>query len=160
MRQLENLEEINSQVSRILVGAQFDCIRVFSAVWILGFFRSGIAVDLPNEIWASTSGAIHRQKNTTEVNAKQDAILPFPENRASILGDLYLLIGQDVLEASISPSGKLCISFSECKLYFEDDHETFEEVWSLMSDSPDVNADHRWYIYLSDKGRVGATVHV
>lgn len=147
----------STSIARLLTGLSLDSLRVHSTILLLGFYRTEANHDLPGEVWISCSG------NVQLINLGNDALAPdesdadFFARRASILGKIYQLIGATIDGAGIDPSGALIISLRAGEIRFERDDESFEEIWAVMSDSPDVSDAHRWYIALEDSGTVGAT---
>ena len=140
----------------LLRGAQLDTIRVYSLIIQLGFVGLGRADNLPDEVWVSVSGTLHVKGDTSmvwEVAPPQG----FIARRASVLGEVYRLIGQEVTAADVSDSGALQIHLGGKLLRAEADDDTgLEEVWSVASDSPDAAADHRWHVSLDDSGAISA----
>ena len=134
-------------VSILLVGAQLDTIRAYSLIMQLGFIRSAPSQGLPAEIWVSVSG---------ELITGDTAACPtvdFFERRAQALGAAYHLIGRQVTAAYISESRALQIDLGDGSLRVQaDGDDNLEEVWAVMSDTPDASVEHRWYVALDDTG--------
>ena len=85
--------------------------------------------------------------------------LDFFARRASMLSAVYRLIGQEVTAASVSDSGALQIHLGDKHLRAgADDHANLEEVWSVVSDSPETTADHRWHVSLDEFGALFARI--
>lgn len=143
-------------VSDLLRGAQLDSIRVYSLIVQLGFVCLGRAGNLPDEIWVSISGSLFVEGDTSMVGESESS-RDFFARRASALGEVYRLIGQEVAVAGVSDSGALQIRLGGKSLRAEADDDTgLEDVWSVSSDSPDVTADHRWHVSLDDSGAISA----
>jgi hypothetical protein len=152
------IEDAVKATSQLLVGASLDSFRVFSTVLLIGFYRSDSGPGLPNEVWLSCSGRIIvNEKGTFTLNVNQDE--DFFLQRVSVIGKLFKLIGSSVEAVAISPSGILSFEMDGVEIRCEPDKENFEEIWTVMSDSPDTSEDHRWYIALDDNGEVGGQIY-
>lgn len=142
----------------LLRGAQLDTIRVYSLIVQLGFVCLGRAGNLPDEVWVSVSGTLLVEGDTSMVGESASS-RDFFARRASALGEVYRQIGQEVTAASVSDSGALQIHLGGKSLRAEADDDTgLEEVWSVVSDSPEATADHRWHVSLDDSGAIYARV--
>lgn len=146
-----NGQRASKVVSDLLYGAQLDTIRVYSLIIQLGFVCLGRASSLPNEVWISISGTLLVEGGTSTVRELASS-RDFFACRASILGDVYQLIGQEVAAANVSDLGVLEIHLGGCRLRAEADDTDLEEVWSVVSDSPEPTVDHQWYVVLDDSG--------
>jgi hypothetical protein len=155
------MNAINSQVatktvSKLLRGAQLDTIRVFSVIVQLGFIRIDIMQDLPQEIWIVISGNLRVEKRFEKV-FKKNRSGDYFGRRANALSDCYRLIGREVIDVSVLDSGRLEISINQAKICVEMDQEgNLEEVWSVMSESPNPVENHEWYVALDDSGQLSA----
>lgn len=148
----------STAIARLLTGLSLDSFRVYSTILLLGFYRADANDELPGEVWISCSGNVRHINPRNSERAADEFDTDFFVRRASILGKIYHLIGAIIIGADIDPSGALTISLPTGKIRFERDDESFEEVWAVMSDSPDVSGAHRWYIALEDSGVIGATI--
>lgn len=152
---LVNAQVASGVVSDLLRGAQLDTIRIYSLIVQLGFVCLHAAGRSPSEVWVSVSGNLFVEEDPLmrESRSSRD----FFACRESALGAVYRLIGQEVTAATVSESGALRIDLGGKHLRAEaDDGENLEEVWSVVSDSPDTNADHRWYVSLDESGALSA----
>jgi hypothetical protein len=155
---LVNAQAASEVVSDLLCGAQLDTIRVYSLIVQMGFVCLGAAGNSPDEVWVSVSGALNVGEDHSTVG---ESALPqeFFARRASAIGAVYQLIGQKVTAASVSESGALQIQFGGRRMRAEADKDAnLEEVWSVVSDSPETTTDHRWYVSLDDSGALSARV--
>ena len=154
---------VNSQVaseviSSLIRGAQLDTIRVYSLIIQLGFVRIDASEELPAEIWVSVSGNLLKEQISAEAGDSNSAGDQFGR-RAIVLAETYLLIGKEVTAASVSESGTLHICLGGASLRAEADNDgSLEEVWTVMSDTPDTTADHRWYVVFDDSGVLSARI--
>ncbi|MEQ1718705.1 MAG: hypothetical protein ABL907_22420 [Hyphomicrobium sp.] len=146
----------SSIINKLLSGMSLDSFRVYSAIILIGFIRSNSPGDLPTEAWISVSGALSVESLGSDLEESEDLNLKgdFFAARASVLGSLYRLIGGVVTTACVSPHKTLEIELGEKRICVHDDEDDFEEVWAVMSDSPDVNDTHQWYVALDDAGRI------
>lgn len=153
---LINAQDRSGVISALLYGTQLDTIRVYSLIMQLGFIRLGAAKSLPNEIWVSLSGNLCLAgEPSIGVNPSMD----FFERRAHALGAVYQLIGKKVTAARVSDSGALQIDIGGTCILVEADQDTnLEEVWSVMSDSAETNANHRGHVSLDDSGALSAKI--
>jgi hypothetical protein len=140
-------------VSNLLHGTQLDTIRIYSLIVQLGFIRTDRTSEssaLPSEVWVTVSGDFCVEMSPkTESGTTRD----FFEKRSLMLARAYLLIGKEVTFANVSKSGLLEIHLMNNIIYAKpDDEENMEEVWTVTSESPDVNFHHQWYISLDDTG--------
>jgi hypothetical protein len=142
-------------VSALLGGAQLDTIRAYSLVMQLGFVRLSANDGLPKEIWVSLSGKFSVEGEPS-ATGRGSSTEDFFGLRASTLGAAYLLIGKQVTAASVSDSGSLQIDIGGKHFRAEADNANLEEVWSVMSDSPEATSDHRWFVALDDSGALSA----
>lgn len=151
---IANMLQASDAVSTLLRGAQLDTIRIFSLVLNLGFVH-GNRIGLPNVIWVSLSGAlsIDQKSNPKSTPSGRD---DFFEVRGNAIRQLYSLIGGAVSGATVAASGRLEIVLGEHLLQVgpSESDSDLEEVWAVMSDSPDVSVDHSWYVMLDDSGRL------
>jgi hypothetical protein len=153
------MEDASKAISQLLVGASLDSFRVFSTILLIGFYRSDNGLGLPSEVWLSCSGKII-------VNAKEDHGLNLKQEenfflqRVSAIGKLFEIIGSSVEATKIGPLGSLSIEMDGVEIRCESDDENLEEIWSVMSDSPDTSEEHRWYIALDDAGKIGGRIAI
>lgn len=155
---LTNAQGASQIVFRLLLGAQLDTIRVYSLIVQLGFVCLGDAGDSPDEIWVSASGTLIVDEESSMVGELGSAA-DFFARRAAALGKVYQLIGEEVTTANVSESGELQISFGGRRVRAGAEEGTdLEEVWSVVSDSPETTADHRWRVSLDDSGALSAHV--
>jgi len=147
-------ELASETVNALLCGMSLDSIRVYSAVVLLGFFRSG-SVTKVDEAWISVSGGLWveslSQAPKQSVDMKNSS---FFYQRATVLGELYLLIGKEVSSANVDLSGALEVVFGQTQIRANSDGDDFEEIWAVMSNTPDADKDHDWYVSLDDAGQV------
>ena len=148
----------STSIARLLIGLSLDSFRVHSSILLLGFYRPEANDELPGEVWISCSGTVQIINPESNEHASDKLDADFFVRRASILGKIYHLIGATIHGAGIEPAGALTISLQAASIRFERDDSSFEEVWTVMSDSPDVSDAHCWYIALEDSGEVGATI--
>jgi hypothetical protein len=148
-------EDAEKAISQLLVGATLDSFRVFSTVLLVGFYRSDNCPELPNEIWLSSSGKMTLINSMEGRDAYKNEDENFFAQRAFLIGKLFETIGSSVEAVAISPLGVPSIGLGGREIRCEPDEENFEEIWAVMSDSPDASADHRFYIALEDTGKIG-----
>ena len=143
-------------ISSLIGGAQLDTIRIYSLVVQLGFVRLDAAEGWPNEIWVSVSGNLDVGGSfAADWDSKSAGDLFV--RRAKALGSAYLLIGKRVTAVRVSESGALQMELEDSGLRADAGEDaSLEEVWAVMSDTPDVSADHRWYVALDDSGVLSA----
>lgn len=141
-------------ISVLLCGTSLDSIRIYSAIIMLGFFRPVSTTNLPIEAWISVSGYMRMEPLNRAPETPAYASSDFFAQRASILGELYLLMGKEISAARVSHAGGLEIEIGERRIRANSDGDDLEEIWAVMSDSPDANKDHSWYISLDDSGHV------
>lgn len=148
-----NIDACSEAISVLLLGTQLDSIRAYSLIMQLGFVRTVPAGGLPTEVWVSISG------NLITEDASTCSTGDFFERRAQALCATYLLIGQRVTATNISDSGTLQIDLDAKSLRVEADSEdNLEEIWAVMSDTPDTSVDHRWYMVLDDAGALSVRI--
>jgi hypothetical protein len=135
---------------KLLCGLQLDTLRVYSLIVQLGFIRLHEADGLPDEVWGVFSCDVAVRSQNHNHHRNQDS---FIDRRAAALRGLYLLIGLRVSKVNIIQSGDLEIEFGEATLTTSWNRDVnLEECWSLMSDSPNTDADHAWYLGLDEFG--------
>lgn len=147
----DNSPEESSQIADyLLAGAYLDNIRVYSSELLLCFTRLN-EQEKPGEVWVSSTGRIraaglrHLSPFTAETVADQ---------RGVALYALCQLIGEEVSSVQISASGALDIFLGDWGVHLEPDEVNTEEVWSIVSDSPDPAYPHRWSVTLDDVGNL------
>lgn len=149
-----NASEASEIVAALLKGAQLDTLRVYSLIIQLGFFRPNAKENSPREIWLSASGSLDIVEGDTSFGSvafEKDFFL----KRVTALGVLYKLIGQKVSTVNISESGILRISIGDVEIQAGfDDEVNFEEIWSVMTEAPDVTADQKLRVTLDDSGKI------
>jgi hypothetical protein len=144
-----NSENAAKIIAKILHGSQLDTIRIYSVILQLGFIRLTGANDLPEEIWLNLSCSLRVETDASIFECSKN----FHGRRIDALTAVYQLIGREVHGANVSATGTLEIELGDTRLFAEPDGETdLEEVWSVVSDSPEANADHRWRVILDDFG--------
>ena len=156
---MNNIDSIiaTDVVLKLLRGTQFDTIRVFSLIVQLGFVRTGLVQDLPQEVWIVLSGNL-QVGNQTAPDFKPTPG-DFFSRRANALSDCYHLIGKEVSDARVADSGTLEITLSKAKICVEADEEgDLEEIWGVMSETPNPMTEHQWYVSLDDSCRLSAHV--
>lgn len=146
--------EVSAVVNRLLCGTLLDSIRVFSVVVQLCFVRAADSSQLPGKVWVVASGRLLASAPETRLELENAS--DFFEQRAEVLGRLYQLIGQEVSAADVSSMGTLEIRLGDSRISARSDQADLEEVWAVMSDSPDAFAAHAWYVSLDDAGRLSA----
>ena len=154
---LTSARQASEPVSALLCGTQLDTIRVYSLIVQLGFIRVG-AADLPQEVWVVVSGDL-LVDGPTSAAADTSVASEFFSRRALALRENYFLIGRRVTAAWVSDSGELEIELGDTRLRAKrDEHGDLEEVWAVMSETPDANLEHRWYVSLDDSGALSVCV--
>lgn len=148
-------------VNSLLCGMVLDSIRVYSAVMLIGFFRPGSLVTQPSEVWISVSGGVRvdPSSHTPKLPMNGVADYKFFTERALVLGELYLLIGKEVFSAYVDGSGSLDVELGQTHIQAYSDGDDLEEVWAVMSDFPDADKDHNWYVSLDDLGHVAVRIN-
>ena len=147
-------------ISRLMVGAQFDSIRVYSLIMQMGFFVSVPADGIPNEVWLTFSGVgtfydVESMVNVCVAHKSRD----FFEVRASFLKDAYFLLGRKIDFVSIGKSGALELKIGEKYLVVESEEDSsLEDIWSVRNGAHEPMAEEDWYITLSDSGVLAARV--
>lgn len=151
-------QRASATVASLLRGAQLDTIRIYSVVVQLGFVRLGDQAGLPGEIWLVVSGDL-RVSDASERGESSGVSLGFFDRRASALGAIYARIGQYVSSARVSVAGVLEIELGDARVLAQADQEgDLEEIWSVMSDSPEPHAPHQWFVSFDDSGNVSVRV--
>ena len=152
-----DIDSARTAISGLLIGMSLDSLRVYSTILLLGFYRFD-ATALPGEVWISCSGNVLLKNSRPDESEINENDVDFFARRASILGRIYNLIGATVSSVDIDPSGVLTVTLSGKEIRFQRDKDSFEEIWAVMSDSPDVSDAHRWYIALDDAGQIGGKI--
>lgn len=152
---IEKNPQAASQVaSYLLIGAHLDSVRVYSSSLVLCFARLN-EQQRPDEVWITSTGRIRVSAPNFIAPAVTDALL---DQRGLALYVLCQLIGEDVSSVHIFGDGALEFSLGGCGVQLHADEVSTEEVWSITSDSPDPNYQHRWSVTLDELGDV--SVHV
>lgn len=154
-----DIESASREISKLLSGTALDTFRVFSTILLLGFIRTNSDPQIPSEIWVSLSGAVHviDKKSILQVNLSQDQ--DFFSQRIIAISRLFPLFGKQVISAAVGSAGALSINVDGVEIRCEADEINFEEIWAVMSDSPNPSENHRWYIALDDAGIIGGNVN-
>jgi hypothetical protein len=147
-------------ISRLMVGAQLDSIRVYSVIMQMGFFVPVPVDGFPNEVWLTFSGVgtFHDVESVVDVcgaHKSQD----FFEVRASFLKDAYFLLGKQIDFVSIKKSGALELKIGEKYLMVESEEDSnLEDIWSVRNGAYEPMAEEDWYITLGDSGVLAARI--
>ena len=152
---------VNSQIASVVVsallrGTQLCSIRVDSSIIQVQFIRFGNVEGMPKEVWINVSGSLITDATSLAWGSKSSE--DFFVRRASVLGEVYFLNGEEVTDAYVSDSGALKIQMGDKYLCAESDHDDFEEVWAVMNDDPSTSYDHHWYVMLDDAGDLSAII--
>ncbi len=148
----------SAAISRLLIGATLDCFRVYSTVLQLAFYRDAIEEDIPKEVWISCSGNVNTSHAFSKSNVDSTEDADFFTARKYVVGEIYSQIGAIVDRVFVDESGVLKIDLAGMEIEFRPDKDCFEEVWAVMSDSPNQSESHNWYIALDDAGQLGGTI--
>ena len=148
----------SAAISRLLIGATLDCFRVYSTILQLAFYRDASEGNLPNEVWISCSGSVTARYAFSESNVDLPGDLDFFTARKHVLGEVYGQIGAIVDRVFLDESGVLKLDLAGLEIEFAPDKDCFEEVWAVMSDSPNSSEPHDWYIVLDDTGQLGGRI--
>ena len=150
IRQVENAEEA---LGALLAGAELSHFQTYSLVLNLCFRKLPKTDNLPVEVWLSATGrATFIAKTGVPTNNVPDSESDdFFDSREKLLGQLYRLIGKEITEIDIDPSGILELSFEKGNLIFAGDETDLEEIWSVTSDTPEPYAKHDWAVTLTDE---------
>jgi hypothetical protein len=139
----------SKSIAVLLSGAQLDTLRVYSVALCLGFVRLGASDQRPNEVWVVLSGDI----SVHDASGKSQRANEFLARRENAVAALYRLIGQEVVSAQVCESGQLKIFFEQGEVVVERGEADLEEVWGVMSDSPNPADEHQWHVCFDDSGR-------
>jgi len=148
----------SAATSRLLLGATLDCFRVYSTILQLAFYRDAAEEGLPNEVWISCSGNVTTRHASSESNVGSPGDSDFFTARKNVLGEIYNQIGAVVDRVFLDESGVLKLDLAGMEIEFRPDKDCFEEVWAVMSDSPNSSEPHDWYIALDDARQLGGTI--
>ncbi|MDI7164976.1 hypothetical protein [Leptospira santarosai] len=140
-------EIIQSVLMKLLYGAQLDCIRIYKIFLEIGFNQIG-KKELPTTIWFATNNSLYVNTDIASI----DRVADYYEKRATVIKDLFYLIGEEVSSVTVSEKGELSIVIGDKTLFLFREEEEFEEVWEIMDNSTSNFADHEWYITLLDDG--------
>jgi hypothetical protein len=141
-------------VDGLLRGMSLDSVRIYSVVVQLGFFRPNSASSLPVEAWITTSGNLRVEPVTPLINGEFLSQDDFFTGRSLAVFELYKLVGKEIMEAFVLESGELAFQLGEKRVLIQPDGGELEEVWAVMSDSPDTNISHQWHVALDDSGSI------
>ena len=123
-----------------LLGAQLYSFQVYGSVLQVEFFV-GFMPERKGSCWLSTSDTISILSDSGVFN-----------NRRTVIAELYDLIGQDVTDVKIESNGSLVLNIGGKLLTSSVDEDSVEnESWSVTPDSPDIYANHDWYVCIEDK---------
>ena len=145
-------------LSRLIVGAQLDSIRVYSLIMQMCFFVPAPIGQFPNELWVSFSGlgTLHDIEAAFE-EQHGDERQDFFRARAKLLADVYFLLGKQVNGVSIGKSGILRLEIGgKCLLVAPDEDSNLEEIWSVRNCAHEPITEKDWYIALDDSGVLAA----
>lgn len=145
-------------ISRLLVGATLDSFRVYSTILQLAFYRDAADGNMPNEVWISCSGSVSIRNDFSESNVDSRGESDFFESRMHVLSKVYNQIGSVVDGVFLDELGVLKLGVGGIEIEFKPDKDCFEEVWAVMSDSPNTSERHDWYIALDDTGQLGGRI--
>lgn len=154
MIHLEQIKTAKEVTETLMIGAQIDCFQVYSTVLNISFNKLPKAHNLPVNLWLSATGKItfleteNAASNEIKKLGKSD---DFFDSREKLLGQLYRLIGKEIIEIDIDPSGVLELHLGSGNLIFAGDEVNFEEIWSVTSDTPEPYANHDWAVTLTDE---------
>lgn len=135
-------KQASERASSFLVGAQLDRFIVFSIELQICLISGANN----SEIWISSTsdGYIHRKP--------QD---DFFVGRRELISDLHELIGKEVTNVSILPSGQLILSFQRENLVFSAKRDDYSEYsWAIRSENPAPYTKHQFEVLLSENNNL------
>lgn len=149
----KDINKARQAAATLLIGAQFDRFDVSSLVLNICFVRLPKVAELPINVWLSAAGrAVFIDKSGVPTNSVPESDSDdFFASREKLLGQLYRLIGKEITEIDIDPSGILELHFESGNLIFAGDETDLEEIWSITSDTPEPYAKHDWAVTLTDE---------
>ena len=152
-KQLKNAEEA---VKTLFTGSQLSHFQVYSIVINLCFRKLPKLIGHPVESWLNSTGRIafvsKLESISNDIVADKD--YDFFDSRERVLEEVYRLIGKEVLEIDIDPTGILELRFETGNLIIAGDETDLEEIWSVTSDTPEPYGDQDWAITLTDQGEL------
>ncbi|KOO59969.1 hypothetical protein WH43_01200 [Rheinheimera sp. KL1] len=130
----------NKRLNDHILKCQLDRLIVSSIELRLCFLTESIP---KKEVWLTVSGAAW-------VDDKSEREANFFLQRGKFLSQVYMLMGERIIDVELHKDGQLLISIGQQKLVVEPDDESFEEVWSVTPESGSQFAEFDWFVTYTD----------